>query len=230
MLKSIWVISLFIIFSASAAELQNLSEIKIAAEKFLLNQTALHFQNQKTNIILSNLDPHLKLPKCTHSLDIQPDMDLSKVNNTILVSCHGEISWGVRLGYKLQRFSQVVTPTKTLSKGERITENDIQLIENEITQLNSYFTEKKALIGQTAKVTILPGQIIQTNQIIPSRFVKRGETVTIIAEIPGLKITSKGIALNDGTLGESIQVKAAGSKRIVDATVISEHTVKIDPQ
>ncbi len=213
-----------------ATETQNLTEIKSAAEQFLTKQTATLFQHQKVRIMMGNLDPHLKLPKCTHPLTIQPDMDLSKSNNTIQVSCHGEISWGVRIGYKLQRFAQVLTPSKTISKGEKITENDLQLTENDITSLNSYFTDKSSVVGQVAKTIILPGQIIQTTQIIPAKYVKRGEMVTLIAEIPGLKITSKGTALNDGTLGESIQVKALGSKRIVDATVVSEHTVKVSTQ
>jgi flagella basal body P-ring formation protein FlgA len=220
----------FFVLNAQAAELQDLAEIKNTAENYLLAQTAIQFQNQKVTLILGNLDPHLKLPKCTDPLVPQPDIDLSKPNNTLLVSCHGNVSWGVRLSYKLQRFAQVLTPSRTIPKGEKITENDVRLIENDITQLNSYFTDKSSVVGQLAKTIILPGQIIQANQIIPSKFVKRGEMVTMIAEIPGLKITSKGTALNDGTLGEAIQVKAVGSKRIVDATVVSEHTVQVSPQ
>lgn len=176
---------------------------------------------------MNSLDPHLKLPKCTTALTIQTDNDLSKANNTIQVSCHGDVTWGVRLSYRLQRFAQVVTPSKTLAKGDKILENHLQFVENEITSLNSYFTDKNSVVGQTAKTIILPGQIIQTSHIIPSKVIKRGEMVNMIAEIPGLKITSKGTALNDGTLGESIQVKTVGSKRIVDATVVSEHTVKV---
>lgn len=214
----------------NATEIQSLAEIKQAAEKFLATKAGLHFQNQKVNIVIGNLDPHLKLPKCTQPLSIQPDIDLSKPNNTVQITCNGEVSWGIRLSYKLQRFAQVLTPTKTISKGEKISENDLQLVENNITLLNSYFTDKNAVIGQVAKGIILPGQIIQSSQIIPSKFVKRGEMVTMIAEIPGLKITSKGTALNDGTLGDAIQVKAIGSKRVVDATVVSEHTVKVSTQ
>lgn len=213
--------------TAYSAELQDLSEIKKTAEIYLNSQTAMQFQHQKTKIHLNSLDPHLKLPKCTQALSVQPDVDLSKANNTIQVSCHGDVTWGIRLSYKLQRFSQVITPTKTIAKGDKILESDLQLIENEITTLNSYFTDKNSIVGQTAKTIILPGQIIQSSQIIPSKFVKRGEIVNMIAEIPGLKITSKGTALNDGTLGDSIQVKAIGSKKIVEATVVSEHTVKV---
>lgn len=212
---------------AFAAELQDLSEIKAVAELYLKNQTTIQFPNQKTKIYLNSVDPHLKLPKCTQSLSVQADSDLSKANNTIQVSCRGDVTWGIRLSYKLQRFAQVITPTKTIAKGDKILENDLQLIENEITTLNSYFTDKSSIVGQTAKTIILPGQIIQSTQIIPFKFVKRGEIVNMVAEIPGLKITSKGTALNDGTLGESVQVKAISSKRIVEATVVSEHTVKV---
>lgn len=236
--KSAYQFGIFVIFfiynglvaTSFAAELQDLSQIKTAAELYLKNQTASQFQHQKTKLHINALDPHLKLPKCTEPLSVQADFDLSKANNTIQVTCQGDVTWGIRLSYKLQRFAQVITPTKTIAKGDKILESDLQLIENEITTLNSYFTEKNSIVGQTAKTIILPGQIIQSSQIIPTKFVKRGEMVNMIAEIPGLKITSKGTALNDGTLGESIQVKAIGSKRIVDATVVSEHTVKVSTE
>lgn len=224
---AIFLIQIIMINVCCATELQDLSEIKTAAELYLKNQTAVQFKQQKTKIYINPLDPNLKLPKCTETLTVQADSDLSKANNTIQVSCRGDVTWGVRLSYKLQRFAQVITPTKTLARGDKILESDIQIIENEITALNSYFTDKNSIVGQTTKTIILPGQIIQSSQIIPSKFVKRGEMVNMIAEIPGLKITSKGTALNDGTLGESIQVKALGSKRIVDATVVNERTVKV---
>ncbi len=220
----------FPIRNIQAAELQDLTEIKTVAEQFLKAQTEVQFQNQKVKILLNNLDSRLKLPKCPKSLSVQPDIDLSKAHNTLLVSCHNDISWSVRMSYQLKRFSQVITPSKTILKDEKISESAITLIENDISQLNSYFTEKNSVVGQVAKMTILPGQIIQSNQIIPVKFVKRGEIVNLIAEIPGLKITSKGTALNDGTLGDSIQVKAIGSKRIVEATIVSEHTAKVTTQ
>ena len=64
---------------------------------------------------------------------------------------------------------------------------------------------------------------------LSSRFqlVKRGDIVTILAEIKGLTVRVNGNALTDGHRGDEIRVKNQRSKRILQAEVIGPGTVRV---
>ena len=57
--------------------------------------------------------------------------------------------------------------------------------------------------------------------------IKRGDVVMIIAKAGALSVKSAGVAINDGRLGQQIQVKNKASKRIVVARVISSKQVQV---
>ena len=58
--------------------------------------------------------------------------------------------------------------------------------------------------------------------------VSRGSTVTIIAEGPGVRVQSNGVAQEGGALGESIAVLPSNGMRVVRGRIRDAHTVEVD--
>jgi flagella basal body P-ring formation protein FlgA len=86
------------------------------------------------------------------------------------------------------------------------------------------FSTIDAVLGAKAKKNLRLGEIIEDRDIC---VVCRNETVTIKAIKFGMIITTKGVALKDGSHGEQIKVKNIKSNRIISGQVtgVSEVTV-----
>lgn len=58
--------------------------------------------------------------------------------------------------------------------------------------------------------------------------IARKEKVTITYELPGMKLTTRGEAMDDGAKGDVIDIKNPRSKRIVQATVVGRGHVRVE--
>ncbi len=82
--------------------------------------------------------------------------------------------------------------------------------------------------GMVPRARILPGTVIRQGLIgLVGRAiaVRRNQKVIMKIIAPGLAITARGLALEDGRVGESIRVRNTDSQRIVVAKVASDGTV-----
>ena len=82
--------------------------------------------------------------------------------------------------------------------------------------------------GMRAKMTILEGEIITTNDLEAIPLVQKYEDVTIVAEYKNVKIEVEGTAVQDGHYNEFIYVKRKNSKEKIKSKVIARNTVKVD--
>jgi flagella basal body P-ring formation protein FlgA len=81
------------------------------------------------------------------------------------------------------------------------------------------------LIGSRSKRNIRSGMPVLLNQIC---MVCKGDAVNIYATIKGLRIKTTGIALEDGTLGEQVQIKNKKSGKILNARVDGVESVQVN--
>jgi flagella basal body P-ring formation protein FlgA len=59
--------------------------------------------------------------------------------------------------------------------------------------------------------------------------VRRGETVTIIFEAPGVSLSMRARALEDGAVGQSVRLLNTSSNRAIDATVTGPGAARVTP-
>ncbi|MCB5173568.1 flagellar basal body P-ring formation protein FlgA [Microvirga sp. SM9] len=84
-----------------------------------------------------------------------------------------------------------------------------------------------ALVGKTARRTLLPGEAIPSNAIDEPKIVIRGAPTEIIFQEQGLTITAMGTPLQPGSLGEMIRVRNIDTGRIVHGVVQADGRVRI---
>ena len=85
----------------------------------------------------------------------------------------------------------------------------------------------RALVGKTARRTLLPGEAIPLNAVDDPKIVMRGVPTSIMFEEGGLSIIGIGTPLQSGTLGETIQVKNVDSGRIITGRVQGDGKIRI---
>ncbi|HEX2653677.1 MAG TPA: flagellar basal body P-ring formation chaperone FlgA [Xanthobacteraceae bacterium] len=123
---------------------------------------------------------------------------------------------------------EVAVPTRTLARGDIIKAADI-LIER---RPRSEFAGASAVpttdvIGLAARRPVRAGQPLREADLMKPEIVHRGESVTLIYEIPGVALTAQGKAVDAGAEGDIVAVLNVQSKRAVQGMVTGPGRVTI---
>ncbi|WP_230533108.1 flagellar basal body P-ring formation chaperone FlgA [Microvirga roseola] len=120
-------------------------------------------------------------------------------------------------------------PTVTIYPGDTIDES---MLKDRIYPENYRFRTAvvetpRVLIGKTVRRTLLPGEAIPLNAVDDPKLVSRGVPAPIVFEEGGLTITGVGTPLQNGTLGQSVQVKNMDSGRVIIGRVESDGKIRV---
>ncbi len=121
--------------------------------------------------------------------------------------------------YKLKYQTQRAVATREIAAGEVVT--------SENAKIEAIVSPRKPVgvalpLGLKARKTIQSGAVITQAMVItpkPAVLVKRNRTVRVKVVGPTWKITTLGIALQNGRAGETIRVRNIESKRVIFAKI-----------
>ena len=88
-------------------------------------------------------------------------------------------------------------------------------------------TDGKQLIGQELRHDTDGGEILHARDVISPRLVTRGSLVTLRIQTAFMSLTTQGKALQDGAHGDAIRVLNTQSNRVIEGTVDSAGTVRV---
>ncbi len=126
-------------------------------------------------------------------------------------------------------FDSVVCTSRRLHKGEVISKNDVHITKKNISRLHpDTLTDMDQAIGLMLNHDLKENSTLKEGMLKRAPIVNRGDMVTILAEMGGIRVTSPGKIMEKGYLGEYIRVQNAISKRNVHARVVNDSTVMVD--
>ncbi|OLQ87408.1 flagella basal body P-ring formation protein FlgA [Vibrio ponticus] len=224
MLVVIGLSALFFSFSASSATQEQIVAIQTAAEQFILDNVEQPIDGT-LQAESANIDSRIFATDCPVPLSASSRSTNTNASNiTVLVECHQD-DWRIYVPVRLTRTGPQVSITTPLSRGEIISAQDVSISMVDLQRLRRQgFSSINSVIGAKVKKNLRAGEIIEQRDIC---IVCRNDVVTIKAQKSGMTITTKGVALSDGSHGEQIKVKNSKSNRIIDGKVtgISEVSV-----
>lgn len=111
---------------------------------------------------------------------------------------------------------------RPLARGEIIRGQDLQMLQLKHGASHLvYITDPGQLAGMSAKRPLRPGVPLRASDISEPRIVAKGDIVTMAFEAPGMRLSVRGKALDDGLLGASVRVLNTQTNRTVEATVVA---------
>jgi len=135
----------------------------------------------------------------------------------------------VTLSGWIDAFDSVVCASRRLNKGEVIAKNDVYLTKKNISRLHQgTLTDMNQAIGLMLNHDIKENDTLKEGMLKRAPIVKRGDMVTILAEMGGIRVTAPGKILEKGYQGEYVRVQNAISKKNVHAKVVNDSTVMVD--
>lgn len=158
------------------------------------------------------------------------EIRLSKYTSIpIQIILNGKVYRTLILSLKVKLLKKVAVAAKAIPKDKRLSETDIRMEERDIIPiLSSALLDKSDVYGKRAKRRISQGEILTNELIETPPIIYRGDKVTILVESPHLKVTTLGMAKEDGHEGKIIRVENISSKKIITAKVINEKLVRIE--
>ena len=126
----------------------------------------------------------------------------------------------LRLRGDVQETVQVVTLARNLGRGEVVGRDDVVVDRLPRRQVGAQRPlDPEQIVGMAARRALRQGQAVAAADFSRPIAVTRGDTVTIVYESTALTVTSRGQALESGSVGDLVGVLNPQSKRTIHATV-----------
>ncbi len=145
------------------------------------------------------------------------------------IQLHGETVRVLTLTADTRIYRGVLVTMRTIRRGEVFTEDMFDYRERDVTGVNSgYFSHFAELAGLQASRTIGFDRVIASDHAERIPAILRGGEVTLLLETDFMRITTRGKALQDGSVGEQVRVKNEDTGKLLRGEVVDAGTVRID--
>jgi flagella basal body P-ring formation protein FlgA len=123
---------------------------------------------------------------------------------------------------------KIPTLSRSLQSGAIIQEKDIAWVTIRALSVNENIIQNTDdLIGSTPRKSIVSGNMIRSTDIEKPRIVNRGDAVTLVFNKNGMYLTTKGRAMEDGTIGDTITISNLSSNRQIEGRITANREVTV---
>jgi len=121
-----------------------------------------------------------------------------------------------------------VVPTRTIGRGEIVRAADLALERRSKAEVAGDIVATAGdAVGRAARQALRQGQPLRRADLMRPEIVKRDDSVTLVYELPGISVTTRGKALEGGAEGDLISVLNGQSKRTLQGIVTGPGRVDI---
>lgn len=162
--------------------------------------------------------------------------DVSSIQQIAFDPASGRFAAIVVAGTSLQRVSgtarseiEIPVPLRRILPGETIMPEDLSTVRVPATQARNAAVDIETLVGKAARRVLAEGRPVNESSVGEPLVVQRSQPVSLVYTVGGLRITAKGRALADGSVGDTIRAVNEESHRTVTGTVLGEGAVGVTP-
>jgi flagella basal body P-ring formation protein FlgA len=118
---------------------------------------------------------------------------------------------------------------RTIERNEILKSSDVVLERRPKAEVGAEAPARDRAVGMQARRQLRAGQAIRAADLSKPDLVQRDQNVTLIYDAPGIYLTMRGKALDNGTEGDVVNVMNLQSKRTLSGTVTGRGQVSITP-
>ncbi|MCK1543178.1 flagellar basal body P-ring formation protein FlgA [Bradyrhizobium sp. 179] len=122
---------------------------------------------------------------------------------------------------------EVAVLTRDIDRTELLKSSDVALERRPKAEVTGEPASRYRTVGMQLRRPMRAGMPIRVADIVKPDFVLRDQTVTIIYQVPGLHLTTRGKAIESGAEGDTVSVLNLQSKRTLTGTVTGRGQVTV---
>ena len=128
----------------------------------------------------------------------------------------------------VEAYEEIVVASRQLLKNRPIAEDDVFLARTEIGKIPAgAVRDPKEIIGNHINRTVGPNLPVLQQHVTGSKLVKRGRTVTLVAESDSVRVSAVGETRENAYINNAVKVTNLASKKTVTGILIDENTVLV---
>lgn len=220
--------------TVATATLEVSSETLVdTARQWLLNH--LGIDPAQTIIHPLSVPSPLLLPRGELSLRVQPrggpiqDGPVPVVVEVAVIDAKGQRT--VRyatVSLQLERIRQVVVATRPLARKSVIRPSDVRILRRPGSRVpHGALTDLRQAVGKELVQEVRAGDVLAARSVKVPIVVRRGTPVVLHIDGPGFRITARGIAMQNGGIGQMIRVINQSSRKVLYGRIEGNGSVRI---
>ncbi|MBU1169650.1 MAG: flagellar basal body P-ring formation chaperone FlgA [Proteobacteria bacterium] len=160
------------------------------------------------------------------------DRNLRSIEGRVTLTVHARVplekSQKLFLSGWVDVYDQVVCASRDILRGELIQPSDLRLEKKNLSKIpGGIFHETIEASGSIARSHIGKGRCLRNSMIEKAPLVRKGDRVKIIAKSARMTISTSGVSMEDGALGEQILVENSKSSKKMTARIMDAETVEV---
>ncbi len=224
--------------NAPSAAAQDHAQIRNTVADFVQQQTAA--LPGKVTYQIDEIDRRIVLPKCDELEAFLPAGSQLIGKTSIGVRCtpsarkeeaHDRSArtsgWSIFVPVQIRLSLNLLTSARQLPLGHTLQEQDLASQATESSQSGG-FTDPKQVVGKVLRYGIAAGQVLREGMLRQPYSVTQGQIVQLAAQGNGFSIRSEGVALNNASEGQAVQVRV-GAGRVISGIARAGGVVEIVP-
>ena len=129
---------------------------------------------------------------------------------------------------RVYKVIEVPVLNRRVPRGGVITADDIDWVRLPATQVRrNIIVDEDRLIGKTPRRGLRAGQPIRNGDVRAPVVVAKGSLVTMILKTRSMVLTSKGRAIENGAIGDTVKIMNTRSKTVIEAVVAGVNRVTV---
>ena len=211
----------------AAAAFEPAATIRDAAARFVREQMPAALRGS-ARIDVQGPAPALHFPRCAH-LQARAFGAASPFGaQTVEVSCTAPQRWSLYLPVRVDTLQGAVLALRALGAGHVIAPADLTVVSRDLSSLPAgALSDPRQAVGQVLRYGVAAGQALSRDMLRGPQLIHYGQSVSLLAVAPGMRLSALGIALQDGSQGQDILVRNAQSGRVVHGVVGADGDVLV---
>jgi flagellar basal body P-ring formation protein FlgA len=212
---------------STAAELQEVPALEDAARVEALRVLPPVKDGQRLQV--GPVPPGLRLNRCETTVKAAAAPGLRVPGRALIeLRCDARPAWHLYVPAKIIGTAPVVLAAHSLVAGSVLQPRDLTSERRDLAGLPpGYLDDPGLAVGLTVLRGVAAGAILTNQQLLGAQAVKRGQSVTLIADAGGITVRMAGRALTDGFVNERIKVQNLSSGKTVEGIARSDQLVEI---
>lgn len=231
--RALWILSVLALPAhAATIEPQSLEAIGQAVHDFARAEQPA---SDDVQVEVKPLDRRLRLARCATPLDTYWSPGSRSIGRvTVQVECASPKPWRVHVQATVTLEGFVWVLSRGVQRGDLLdpgvlVKQAIKLGANNaaFTSLGAPVIDLKPWLGYSFTQRVNAGKVLNERMLKPAKLVQKGEAVLIRIESAGLRLQTKGVALQGAAAGKHVQVRNSTSGKVIDAVVAGKGVVVV---
>jgi flagella basal body P-ring formation protein FlgA len=220
-------VRLAVVPAAAAPAFEPAAAIRDAAARFVREQMPQALR-AGARVDVQGPAPALHFPRCTQLAARAFGAASPFGAQTVEVSCAAPQRWSLYLPVRVDTLQGAVLALHALGAGHVIAPADLTVVPRDLSSLPAgALSDPRQAVGQVLSYGVAAGQVLSRDMLRGPRLIRYGQSVSLIASAPGMRLSALGVALQDGSQGQDIMVRNAQSGRVVHGVVGADGDVLV---